>query len=167
MKRCGKPQKNYIPRMTQPLVVYYSRTGNTKKVGELIAQKLNCNTEEIVDNKDRKSAFRYIGAIINPRAPTTIQDMSNPKDNLVIIGTPIWWYTQTPAVKAYLEEYKPRKVAYFFTCNVDNKITAFDDMEKTCGLKPIATLRLDKKDMKDLENSAKVNEFVESLCNLI
>jgi len=27
--------------MTQPLVVFYSRSGNTKKVGELIAYNLN------------------------------------------------------------------------------------------------------------------------------
>jgi len=152
--------------MTQPLVVFYSRTGNTKKVGELIAQKLNCNAEEIIDKKNRKGALRLVEAVINPRAPTKIQDMNDPKDNLVIIGTPIWWYTQTPAVKAYLEKYKPKKVAYFFTCSVDNKITAFEDMEETCGLKPIATLRIDKEDMKDLENSEKVNEFVKSLCNL-
>lgn len=149
--------------LTQSQVVFYSRTGNTKKVGELIARKLNCSTEEIVDNRDRKGVLGYIGAVIKPRAPTTIQDMTDPKDNLVIIGTPIWWYTQTTSVKAYLEKYKPKKVAYFFTCNVDNKITAFEDMEKTCGLKPIATLRIDKKEMEDLENSEKVNEFVKSL----
>ena len=146
-------------------MVYYSRTGNTKKVGELIAQKLNCNTEEIVDNKNRKGTLRLIGAIIKPKAPTTIQDMSDPKDNLVIIGTPIWWYTHTPAVKTYLEKYKTKKVAFFFTCGVDKKITAFEDMEKICSVKPIATLRIDIKDMEDLENSEKVNEFVKSLCN--
>ena len=147
------------------LVVYYSRTGNTKKVGELIAQKLNCKTEEIVDNKSRKGTFGAIGAIMKPKASTTIQNMSDPKDNLVIIGTPVWWYTLTPATKTYLELYKPKKVAFFFTCKVDKKITAFEDMEKTCDIKPTATLRIDKKDMEDLENSKKVNEFVRSLCN--
>ena len=38
--------KERFKNKTPPLVVFYSRTGNTKKVGELIAQKLNCNTEE-------------------------------------------------------------------------------------------------------------------------
>ena len=59
--------------------------------------------------------------------------------------------------------YKPKKVAFFFTCAVDNKITAFEDMENICGVKPVATLRIDKKDMGDLENSEKVKEFVKSL----
>ena len=156
--------KERFKNKTQPLVVFYSRTGNTKKVGELIAQKLNCNTEDIIDNKNRKGSTGAIVAIIRPNAPTTIQNMSDPQDNLVIIGTPIWWYTHTPAVKTYLEEYKPKRVAFYFTCAVDNKITAFGDMENICGVKPVATLRIDKKDMEDLENSKKINEFVKLLC---
>jgi len=152
-------------RMTKPIVVFYSRSGNTKKVGELIAKKLNCNIEEIVDNKNRKGAIGMIKAVINPKAPTTIQSMTDPKDNMVIIGTPIWWYTFAPAVKTYLEKYKPKKVAFFFTCGADNKITAFEDMQKICGQNPIATLRIDKYDMIDLKNSKKMDEFIKLLQN--
>lgn len=147
----------------EPVVVFYSRTGNTKKVGELIAQKLNCKSEEIIDNKNRKGPIRAIEAVIRSKAPTTIQNMSDPHDRLVIIGTPIWWYSQTPAVKAYLEKYKPRNVAFFFTTAVDKNITAFVDMENTCGVKPIANLGIDRTDMKDLKNSEKVELFTQTI----
>ena len=149
----------------QPLVVFYSRTGNTKKVGELIARELNCTTEEIIDNKNRAGLIGLAGGVVNPRGSTKIIKMKKkPIDyDIVIIGTPIWWYSLAPAVKTYLEEYKPKKVAFFFTCEVDKKNTAFEDMENICGVKPVATLRIDKKDKKDLENSEKVKEFVNYL----
>ena len=37
------------------LVVYYSRTGNTKAIGEAIAEALNADIDEIIDLKKRIS----------------------------------------------------------------------------------------------------------------
>lgn len=37
------------------LVVYYSRTGNTEKVGKALAKGLGADTEEIIDKKNRKT----------------------------------------------------------------------------------------------------------------
>ena len=151
--------------MTRPLVVFYSRTGSTKKVGESIARKLNCETEEIIDNKNRSGLIGLAGGVINPRGPTTIRMIKkNPRDyDIVIIGTPIWWYSLAPAVKTYLEKYRLRKVAFFFTCEADKKNTAFEDMGNICGVKPVGTLRIDKRDKKDLDNSKKIDEFVDQI----
>lgn len=35
------------------LIAFYSRTGRTKKIAELISNRLNCDYEEIVDMKKR------------------------------------------------------------------------------------------------------------------
>ncbi|MFX0004733.1 MAG: flavodoxin, partial [Promethearchaeota archaeon] len=37
----------------KPLVVFYSRTGTTKKIAELISKSINCELEEIIDTKKR------------------------------------------------------------------------------------------------------------------
>ena len=42
------------------LVVYFSRTGGTKKVAEAISNILSCDIEEIVDTKDRTGLLGYI-----------------------------------------------------------------------------------------------------------
>ena len=44
------------------LVVFYSRTGTTKKVGENIAKILKCDSEEIFDTKDRMGVVGYMQA---------------------------------------------------------------------------------------------------------
>jgi flavodoxin len=35
-----------------PLVVFYSRTGTTKKVGEALADLLQCDSEELIDTRN-------------------------------------------------------------------------------------------------------------------
>lgn len=44
------------------LVVFYSRTGNTKKVAEALARELKCDTDEILETKSRKGILGYIFA---------------------------------------------------------------------------------------------------------
>ena len=44
----------------KPLVIFYSRTGWTKKVAENISKNLNCDIEEVVDHKKRNGLFRFI-----------------------------------------------------------------------------------------------------------
>jgi flavodoxin len=38
----------------KPLVVFYSRTGTTKKIGEARTNLLQCDSEELIDTKKRK-----------------------------------------------------------------------------------------------------------------
>jgi hypothetical protein len=46
----------------KPLVVFYSRTGTTKKVASVISDNLNGTLEEIVDTVDRSGISGYAAA---------------------------------------------------------------------------------------------------------
>ena len=42
------------------MVAYYSRSGNTKFVAEKIADKLNAETCEVIDKKNRKGKLIFL-----------------------------------------------------------------------------------------------------------
>jgi flavodoxin len=147
------------------LVVFYSRSGNTKKVGEKIAKILKADIDEIVDLKDRTGIIGWLngGRDILFKNATKIKNKLNPLVyQRVIIGTPIWVGTMAPAVKAYFNKYNLKKVkqVVFFSTAGDKQTWAFKNMEEA-SKKPLATL--DIKD-KNIESSDKeIKEF----CNKI
>jgi len=130
------------------LVVYYSRTGTTKKVAEAISKALGCDSEQILDVKSRKGVAGYMrsGKEGMKRLTTDIQDTKKePKDyEMVIIGTPIWGWNMSSPVRTYLENMKDRlpQVAFFCTMGGQGDDKAFREMEDICHTVPKAKLAL-------------------------
>lgn len=106
---------------TNALVVYYSRTGTTAKVGRAIADRLGCRAEEIIDTRKRTGIFGFlVGAYHAYKKKLT--EIEEPECNpasydLVVVGTPVWAGTVTPAVRTYLHRTRNRlpPVAFFLT----------------------------------------------------
>jgi flavodoxin len=150
------------------LVIYYSRTGMTKKVGDLIVNELLCDHEEIFDAKSRKGPFGYMsaGKAASRKELTELKQVKkNPsKYDIVVIGTPVWSWNMSAPVRTYIEMYKNKfnEVAFFLTCG-SNPGKTFEDMETICGKQPKARLMLVKKDYKVGAVEGKVRKFVEEL----
>jgi len=149
------------------LVVYYSKNGNTKKVAERISEILWCDIEEIKDLENRNGKWAYIKSCIDAKfGRFTSIDEDFPeikKYDLIIIGTPTWAGSLTPAVRTFIKEYGTSKnVAFFCTCGGGNTNSVFKEME-TKTKKPIAILSLKDKEIQDLSYIPKVLEFVERL----
>jgi flavodoxin len=126
------------------LVTYYSRTGNTRKVAEKIAKILKADLDEIKDLTDRSGPKGWLfgGRDASRKYPTEIRYKKDPKDyDLVVIGTPIWAWTVTPAVRTYLSQKKFPKVAFFATCGGSGIEKTFEEMERL-SKKPVAKLGL-------------------------
>lgn len=150
------------------LVVYYSRSGNTKLAGEAIARALACESEEILDKKDRSGVIGWIFAGKDAQAGNWTE-IAEPKKKppdygLVVVGTPIWAGNVTPAIRTYLDRFKGkfRKIAFFCTCGGPIEKT-FSEMKKTCGKTPLATLELREFEVKGGGLEAKVREFAGKL----
>ncbi len=147
------------------LVVYYSFTGNTKKIGEAIAEKLGADVDEIRDLKERSR--KIIGWLIAgkdslSKKEAEIRHKKKPEDyDLVIVGTPIWMWTLTPAVKRYLGDNNFRKVAFFCTYGGNHGKT-FKNMEEL-SKKPEGSLALIDKEIK----KGKFLEEIERFCRKI
>jgi len=89
-------------------IVYYSYTGNTQKVAQVLAEVLKEKSEvEILRLEVKESKHFFIQAV---RAFTHKKAKINPvnfdlKDyDLVCFGTPVWAFAPAPAMNTYLEK---------------------------------------------------------------
>lgn len=151
------------------LVVYYSRTGTTEKVAHGIASLLGADTEQIIDNKNRRGAWGWFwaGRDATLKRLTSIKQIAKHPGgyDLVIIGTPIW-LSVTPAVRTYLSQFKNsfNKVAFFCTMGGSGAVKAFTEMELLADKKPLATLALKADIVKNNTYQEMVKEFVQKIC---
>ena len=76
------------------LVIYYSRTGNTKFVAEEITAELGAYIEEIVDLKSREGRPGWLSATRDGTGnrQTNIAETKRYPTNydLIVVGTPVW-----------------------------------------------------------------------------
>jgi flavodoxin len=151
------------------LVVFYSRSGRTKKAAEAISDILKCDKEEIFDTKNRKGipGFLSAGTDANLRRLTAIKKIKNNPSlyDLVIVGTPIWSSNISTPIRTYLFLYKEdfKKVAFFCTrLGLDFK-KVFDDMKNLSQKTPLALLELTSREVARDQYMQKVKEFIKNL----
>jgi len=148
------------------LIVFYTRSGTTKKAGEAIARVLECNIEEIIDTKTRKGLFGWLRSgrdAMRKRMTTILPIKLNPADyDVVIMGTPNWGGLPAPAIRTYIEQNKSKfkKVAFFCTAGGSNFENTFKELELICEKSPQNVLGLRQKEVKKGEMTEKINQFI-------
>jgi flavodoxin len=136
------------------LVVYYSSSGNTRKVAQALAGKLNADLEEIrpvqrvdADIKGKGSRnFGNMGRLVFAgklkRTAALQENEHDPADyDLVVVGTPVYANTLPPEPRTYLTQHKGqfKSVAFFCTGEDPNNAHIFDLMIDACGQAPIVS----------------------------
>jgi len=148
--------------MKKVLVIYYSRTGNTKRIGEKISKLLNADMDEIIDKTDRSGIKGWIfgGRDAMKEKDTEIKYKKDPsKYDLVIIGTPVWAFTLTPAIRNYLGANKMKRVAFFCTHggSPGKTLAEMENLSK----KPVAVLGIKDKEI----NSSDIQ--IKNFCKIL
>jgi flavodoxin len=151
------------------LIVYYSRTGTTKKVAEMIAAEMRADMEEIADLTDRSGMMGYLKA--GRDAMKNIKtEIAEPKYfpanyDLVIIGCPVWGYNMPPAMRAYLGKHagKFKSAALFCTMSGSGGMATLKDMEKMIGKDAIDSMSLKTKEVQTGSVSEKLKMFIDEL----
>ena len=151
------------------LVVYYSRTGITKKIAEAIAKKMQADIEEIVDLKDRKGPWEYLkaGRDAMKRIPAQIAVTKNNPEyyDLIVIGTPVWAGNMACAVRTYIGQNKDKfkKIALFSTMGGSGDQNTFKEMETLSGKSTMSQLTVRTRDAGKPETDARLDEFVKKI----
>ena len=109
------------------LVVYYSLTGKTKLVSQVIAEALNATLLEIKETKPRKlGLFVYLigglAATINRGSKINPIDVDLKQHETIFIGSPIWNSRPAPAINSFIYQtnFEGRSIIPFFTIGGDN-----------------------------------------------
>ena len=122
------------------LIVYYSFSGNTKRIAEMIQKELGCDVAQIDTVTPYTGNYNAVVKQgkdeVNCGFMPEIKPLCvNPDDyDTIVIGTPVWWYTYAPAVKTFLENTDfSGKTVYPYATNGGWIGHTFEDFKSACG----------------------------------
>ncbi|KAJ5071981.1 exported protein-related [Anaeramoeba ignava] len=155
------------------LIVFHSRSGNTKKIAQEIQNKFKKEFETDLEEIKTEKRYSKLGIIFAAGKDAMTKKLTNiappQKDvsqySTVVVGTPIWAWTITPAVRTYLESQKKKfkKTAFFCTFGSSGDQGTFQEMKKILNLDPISTLPITRKELRNKSYEQKMEKFIEKI----
>lgn len=152
------------------LVVYYSLTGNTARVGRDLAARLDADIESV---RDKGHGTGFVGQLVAAfdawrSAAATIEPLQNDSADyeITLIGTPVWAGAMTPAIRAYLQRTsgKLRNVAFFTTSGHTDITRILPSLEALAGRKSTACAGFNARELNDATSyQRKLATFVDAL----
>ena len=164
-------RNRYSGEYMKPLVVYYSLTGKTRLVAQVIAEALNARLVEIKETKPIPIPFVYLvggfAATINRGSKINPIDVDLKQHETIFIGSPTWNSRPPPAINSFIYKtnFEGRSIIPFFTMGGDNSekvlanITA--KIEKNQG-KVAGSFAIKSYEVSDEEIIAKAKEAVKN-----
>ncbi|MCG8431382.1 MAG: hypothetical protein MJA29_09450 [Candidatus Omnitrophica bacterium] len=158
-------------RAQDTLVVYYSRDGHTKKAADALAEKMDADTERLIDRKKRTGPIGTAAAGKDAvRGKMTVLDplTHDPADyDIILIGTPSWFGNPTPAARTFVYNYDltGKVVGVFSTAHLTGVEAALEKLSAQIDpSRDIPALPLRHSDLKDQTVfDARVEEFISKI----
>ncbi len=153
------------------LVVYYSRTGCTRKVAEHIAQSLQADLLELKEQANRRGMRGFItggyDAIRHKRTELMPFDIDLQVYDLIITGSPVWAGTLCPAVRTFLQKAAPsiQRIAFFCTHGGGGPAKSYVDATSVVGKPLIANTSFRDRAIKGGTAIADIDTFIEQLAS--
>lgn len=134
--------------MSKILIVYYSLTGNTRFIAEMLKDSMKADLLELQPikelNPDSGMKFVWGGAQATMKMKPKLEPIEiNPLDyDLVIIGTPVWAWTVSPPIRSFLSKFNltEKKVA-LWTCSAGSGNKAMERFKKVLKSSDVIGLR--------------------------
>ena len=157
------------------LLVYYSYTGNTKIIVDIIKERLNCDILELKPKvpfliEDYDAIVNEYQSNESTKKCVEIEEINvDLKDyDKVIIGTSVWWYTITPVIREFLKKYDlSSKEVYAFATNAGWLGRTFKEIESICNGEVHTGLNIkfseDYKEQKCLTSEEEINNWINSI----
>jgi len=155
--------------MSDKLVVFYSRTGNTRKAAEALARVGGWDLAEIEDEATRAGRRGALWSVIEtvfglePRVQYHGPDPGS--YDLVIVATPVWASNVASPVRSFLKHYGARlkRVAFLCTLGGNGAPAAQKRFAVICGKSPLDALALTDREMESGRYEEQVRVFANRL----
>lgn len=159
-------------RQAKTLVVFFSRSGHTRRIAQALAQRLNAELEDLSVVQPREGPIGYAQsalealAMMAPAIDPPLHDGSG--HELVVIGSPVWCWSLASPVRSWLlrAQLQHARVAFFCTMGGSGAWRVFDAMSELAGQKPVATLALTEHEVEARQLS-QLDEFALALKNSV
>jgi len=118
------------------VVLFFSRTGTSKRVATKIAEGLKLKPIEITDDKNWKGILGYIkgGYYSSTNKSVNIKVNGDFKDaDEYVVVSPLWAGGPTPTVREFLKQVPLNKVNLVLTCKGSNIESALLKYETSVG----------------------------------
>jgi len=150
--------------MDNMLVVYYSRSGNNKKIAQEIASILKADIDEIVPEKPYHGFFGFMRAGYHAVKKKTVKISSskNPSSySLVVIVSPLNVGSLPSPTRSYIKKNKLGKLAFFSCCGRGLAQKSLEQL-KDLNLTPRESFFISEKELRG-DYHRKVREFCKAV----
>ena len=158
------------------LIVYFSYTGNTSMIANKIKEKLDCDILEIetvvpyskdydsvVNDEQNSEASNHL-----PEIKKLNIDLS--KYDIIILGTPVWWYRPCPTIRTFLTENNlDGKTIIPFATNAGWLGRTFNEIKKLCpnsNVKNEMNIVFESYSDKLKTDEKEINNFIDMIENI-
>ena len=156
------------------IIVYYSYTGNTKRIANYIKEKLSCDILELTPrvpfstDYDEVVAEYQNNSIDNKEVPINDININLDEYDEIIIGTPVWWYTMCPVITTFLKQYNlSNKKVYMYATNagwLGHTFKDFIKLHQDSTISDCLNIVFDSTEREKLITSEKeIDKWIESI----
>jgi flavodoxin len=130
-----------IQNKSKAVILYYSRTGDTRVVAGTIREALDCDLQEIKDLKDRSGLKGFFGGMkdVSKKVKAEIKPETLNLDDyaLIFLCSPVWGMQFAPAITTFMStmDFKDKKIVLVAVARMNMKAEKLEEMNKEIGSK--------------------------------
>ena len=130
-----------IHNTSKAIVIYYSRTGDTRVVARTIQEALDCDLQEIKDLKDRSGIKGFWGGMKDVtnkvKAEIKPETLDLKAHELIFICSPVWGMQFSPAITTFMStmDFKDKKIVLAAVARMNMKAEKRDELKQEISSK--------------------------------
>ena len=176
-RRLNKFLKIELEKKMRACIIYFSLTGNTHQLAQIISQELEHKNFDVdlvrLEPIDGARTFAGQGMTALQRKRVNIGDVNFDLSmyDIILFGSPVWAFSPAPALNTYLDKchgLDGKKIVVFYTygsgTGKGRAVKIVNEMlehKKTKSMHSLLIAQRDLKNKQDVNN--RVNEFLEGI----